>query len=167
MSRCFVCGPGVECYGHALQDIYTASLKPTRSIYIIGSMRNQRVPVVANALRAVGWDAYDDWYSSGPESDDRWQEYECARGRTYLEALNGHHARHVFDVDKHHLDRCDCALMVMPAGKSCHLELGYTAGRGKPAYILLDSNEPDRFEIMPRFATHVFLTLDAVLGDLA
>jgi hypothetical protein len=137
-----------------------------KTIYIIGSMRNPRVPVIANALRAIGWDAYDDWYSSGPESDDRWQEYERARGRSYVEALNGYHAQHVFDIDKHHLDRCSRALMVMPAGKSCHLELGYTIGRGKPGYILLDGAEPERFEIMPRFATRVFGVLDEVLESL-
>lgn len=134
-----------------------------RSIYIIGSMRNPRVPVVANALRAIGWDAYDDWYSSGPESDDKWQEYERARGRSYVEALNGYHAQHVFEIDKRHLDRCSRALLVMPAGKSCHLELGYTIGRGKPGYILLDGAEPERFEIMPRFATGVLHTLDEAI----
>lgn len=137
-----------------------------RSIYVIGSMRNVRVPVVANTLRAAGWDAYDDWYSSGPESDDKWQAYEAARGRTYLEALNGYHAQHVFEVDKHHLDRCERAVLVMPAGTSCHLELGYTVGRGKPGYILLDGYEPKRYEIMPRFATKIFTSLDEMLEHL-
>lgn len=137
-----------------------------RSIYIIGSMRNPRVPEIAQALRVIGWDAFDDWYSSGPESDDRWQAYEAARGRSYRAAAAGHHARNVFNFDKRNLDRCDCALLVMHAGSSGHTEFGYTVGRGKPAYILLDG-EPKRYEIMPpNFATDVFVSVEEMLEAL-
>jgi hypothetical protein len=137
-----------------------------RSIYIIGSMRNPRVPEVAKALREIGWDAFDDWYSSGPESDDKWQEYERARGRTYKEAAAGLHARNAFNFDKWHLDRCDAAVLVMPAGKSAHNEIGYMEGRGKPAYILL-AGEPDRYDIMPpNFATAVFESVEEMLEHL-
>lgn len=136
-----------------------------RSIYIIGSMRNPRVPEVAKALRDASWDAYDDWHSSGPQSDDCWQAYEKSRGRTYREALAGYHAQNVFDLDKRHLDRCSAAVLVLPAGKSGHLELGYMIGRGKFGYILLDG-EPDRYDVMSLFATRIFVDLDEMLEHL-
>lgn len=136
-----------------------------RSIYIIGSMRNPRVPEVAKALRAIGWDAYDDWHSTGPQSDEFWHEYEKSRGRTYREALAGYHAQNVFELDKRHLDRCDATLLVMPAGKSAHLELGYMRGCGKPGYILLDG-EPDRYDIMALFSTKIFATVEEMLEEL-
>ena len=136
-----------------------------RSIYIIGSMRNPRVPEVAKALREIGWDVVDDWYSPGEQTDDKWQEYEKARGRTYAEALAGLHAQHVFAFDKKHLDRCECAVLVAPAGKSAHLELGYTIGRGKPGYILLDG-EPERSDVMALFATKIFVSLEEMLEAL-
>lgn len=136
-----------------------------RSIYVIGSMRNPRVPEVAKALRAIGWDAFDDWYSSGPESDDKWQEYEKARGRTFREALDGHHAQHAFSLDVQHLDRCKAAVLVAPAGRSGHLELGWMLGRGRQGYILLDG-EPERFDIMYNFASKVFVSLDEMLEGL-
>lgn len=136
-----------------------------RSIYVIGSMRNPRIPEVAKALRGVGWDAYDDWHSSGPESDDYWQAYEKHRGRTYREALAGVHAQNVFELDKRHLDRCDACVLVMPCGKSGHLELGYMRGRDKPGYILLDG-EPERFDVMSLFATKIFLSLDEMIEEL-
>ncbi len=136
-----------------------------RSIYVIGSMRNPRVPEIAQALRGLGIEVYDDWHSSGPESDDRWQAYEKARGRTYREALAGYHAQNVFALDKLHLDRCDAALLVLPAGKSGHLELGYTLGRDKPGYILLEG-EPDRFDVMTLFATAIFTSVDEMLAEL-
>ena len=137
----------------------------TSSIYIIGSMRNPRVPVIAKALRDLGYDVFDDWYSVGPEADDKWQEYEKARGRTFTQALAGHHAGHVFALDKKHLDRCTAAVLVAPAGKSAHLELGYMIGSGKQGYILLDG-EPERFDIMYQFATGIASTLDELLTAL-
>lgn len=119
-------------------------------IYVIGSMRNPRVPEVAKLLRAQGWDVFDDWYSSGPEADDKWQEYERDRGRTYLEAINGHHARNVFEYDVIHLAEADVVVLVMPAGRSGHLELGWATGHGTPSFVLFEE-EPDRFDIMYRF----------------
>ncbi len=136
-----------------------------KSIYIIGSMRNPRVTEVAQALRGIGWDAYDDWHSSGPQSDDCWQAYEKARGRSYCQALSGYHARNVFELDKRHLDRCEAALLVLPAGKSGHLELGYMRGCGKPAYILLDG-EPERYDVMSLFASEIFESVDEMLFAL-
>lgn len=127
-----------------------------QNIYIIGSLKNPRIPEIANNLRALGYEVFDDWFSAGPEADDKWQEYETRRGRTYKEALNGFHARDVFTFDKRHLDLCDIAILVMPAGKSGHLELGYCAGRGKRTYILFDQ-EPERYDIMPAFADDVFM----------
>ena len=139
--------------------------KPTRSIYVIGSMRNPRVPEVAKALRAIGWDAFDDWYSPGPETDDRWQAYEKERGRTFREALEGYHAKHAFALDEFHIDRCDAGLLVLPAGKSAHIELGVFRGAGKPRYILMDG-EPERYDLMYRFATQIFMSIDEMVEAL-
>jgi nucleoside 2-deoxyribosyltransferase len=128
-------------------------------VYVIGSLRNPVIPEVAAALRDRGFDAFDDWYAAGPEADDYWKRYEQARGRTYGEALTGYAARHVYEFDKRHIDSADAALMVLPAGKSGHLELGYAIGQGKPGVILLDESQ-DRWDVMYQFAT-------AVTADLA
>ena len=133
-----------------------------KSVYIIGSLRNPNVPAAAQAFRADGWDAFDDWFAAGPEADDWWQKYENARGHGVKEALRGYPARQVFNYDKTHLDRCSFALLVLPAGKSGHLELGYFLGCGKPGYILLDG-EPERYDVMYNFATGVFTSLDEAL----
>jgi len=129
-------------------------------------MRNPRVPEIAQALRAIGWDAFDDWYSPGPETDDRWQAYEKARGRTFREALAGYHARHAFALDEQHIDRCDAGLLVLPAGKSAHIELGVFRGAKKPRYILMDG-EPERFDLMYCYATEIFTSVDEMLKVLA
>lgn len=136
-----------------------------RSIYVIGSLRNPRIPEIAKTLRETGWDAFDDWYSSGPETDDYWQRYEKDRKRSFAAALGGHHARNVFEHDLKHLQRCDVAMLVAPAGKSAHLELGFMIGQGKPSFILLDG-EPERFDVMYNFAKAVFTSLDEALEHL-
>src|SRR5690606_2458400 len=121
-------------------------------LYIIGSLPNPKVTEVASALPKAGFDVFGDWYAAAPDADDAWRDYEKSRGRTYLEALGGYAARHVFDFDKHHLDQADAAVLVAPAGKSAHLELGYMIGRGRPGYILLDP-EVERWDVMYQFAT--------------
>jgi hypothetical protein len=135
------------------------------TIYLIGSLRNPKVPTVADALRKLGHDVFDDWFSAGPEADDWWQKYENARGHTYKEALAGFPAQHVFNFDKKHIERCDVGVLVLPAGKSGHLELGIMIGSGKPGYILLDG-EPERFDVMYSYATEVCTSLTELIVAL-
>jgi hypothetical protein len=128
-------------------------------IYLIGSLRNPRMPRIAGELRSAGYEVYDDWYAAGPEADDHWKAYEINRGRTFTDAMQGHAARHVFFQDKQYLDRADVGVLVLPAGKSGHLELGYLIGRGTRGYILLDDTV-DRWDVMYRFADGVCASVE-------
>ena len=136
-----------------------------KSIYLIGSLRNPQVPVLAEHLRDLGYDVFDDWYAAGPEADDYWQKYETERGHTYAEALQGYAAKHVYNFDLSHLKRCDIGVLLMPAGKSGHLELGYMIGLGKPGYVLFDK-VPDRYDVMYQFASGVFMKTEELVKAL-
>lgn len=125
------------------------------AIYIIGALRNPEVPILANQIENLGIEAFCDWYSPGPDADDFWRDYSKQRGLSYGQALQSYAATHVFEFDKYHLDRCDAAVMLMPAGKSGHLELGYMIGREKPGYILFDE-VPERYDVMVQFADGIF-----------
>ena len=139
---------------------------PTKKlVYVIGSLRNDKIREVAAKLREAGYDAFDEWHAAGKAGDDEWKNYSAARGHGYKEALEGRHAKNVFTYDRAYLDMADAAVMVMPAGKSGHLELGYFSGLGKPGYILFDS-EPDRHDVMPRFAKRVFFSVQEMLVGL-
>lgn len=135
------------------------------SIYLIGSLRNQKVTEVASSLRKEGFDVFDDWMAAGPEADDYWQKYETEKGNNYEEALKGYAAKHVYEFDLFHLNRCDIAVLLLPAGKSGHLELGYFIGRGKPGFILLDKH-PERFDVMYQFASGVYYELESLIKHL-
>lgn len=134
-------------------------------VYILGALKNERIPTYANAIEALGHEVFADWHAPGPEADQFWQKYEAARGRNFLQAINGPHAWNVFNFDKRWLDWCEAGVMVCPAGKSAHLELGYLLGQGKRGYILLNGR-PERWDVMYRFATGVFDNLHDLLEAL-
>ena len=134
-------------------------------IYLIGSLRNPKVLEVGALLRENGLEVFDDWMAAGPTADDSWRDYEKQRGHTYGQALEGLAAKHVFDFDKRHLESSDIAVLLMPAGKSAHIELGYMLGRGKLGFVLFDK-EPERYDVMYKFATGVFSEPKALINAL-
>ena len=134
-------------------------------LYLIGSLRNPELPILGNRIRALGLDVVDDWFGAGKEADDQWMLYEKTRGRHYGEALYGRAARHIFAFDKHHIDTADIGVLMMPAGRSGHLELGYLVGQGKLGFVLFPE-EPERFDCMYQFAQEVFFDQDSLLDAL-
>ena len=134
-------------------------------IYLIGSLRNPEIPKIGNYLRTFGLDIFDDWWSASEDADDWLRDYYKERNFSYKEILHSHAAKHIFAFDKYHLDRADTGLLVMPAGRSGHMELLYMIGQGKPGYVLFDK-EPERVDIMYQFATDVFFDLESLSKEL-
>lgn len=135
-------------------------------LYLMGSLRNPELPLLGNRIRELGIDVVDDWFGAGKEADDQWMLYEKTRGRHYGEALYGRAARHIFAFDKHHIDTADVGVLMLPAGKSGHLELGYLVGKGKLGFVLFPE-EPERFDCMYQFAQGVFFDQDSLLEALS
>lgn len=127
------------------------------------------MPETASQLRISlpEWEIFDDWYSAGPEADDYWKAYEKEKGHGYQEALSGYAAEHVFGFDKSHLDSSSAGVLLLPAGRSGHLELGYLAGRGAfTAIVLTPEYEEDRFDVMYKFADVVTYEIDDIVQRL-
>ena len=123
------------------------------------------MPRVAAQIRAAAFNVFDEWYAAGEFADNSWRDYEKARGHNLPEALKGEAARHVFEFDKKWLIAADAVVLISPAGKSAHIELGWALGQGKPGFVLLD-NDPDRYDVMLMFATGVATTIDELLRML-
>lgn len=134
-------------------------------VYLIGALKNPYVPELGNKIRALGYEVFDDWHAPGPEADDFFDKYRKQRGLNYKDALNSYAAKHIFEFDKSHLGRADIVILLMPAGKSGHLELGYCVGKGKIGYILMDG-EPERVDIMHQFADEIFMNEQDLLDKL-
>jgi len=138
-----------------------------RKVYLIGSLRNPTVPDLGRVLRLAlpQWEVFDDWYAAGPEADDYWRTYSMNRGDDYATALKGYAARNVQTFDAKHLDECTHAVLVLPAGKSGHLELGRCIGAGKRTIIYLDADY-DRWDVMYGLADAVVSTEDDLYKEL-
>lgn len=135
------------------------------NIYLIGSLRNPEIPKVAAKLREAGHYVFDDWFAAGEFADDAWRDYEVNRGHNLRQALDGHAAHHVFEFDKIHLDLADTGVLILPSGKSGHLELGYLIGRGCKSYIVYPS-EPERFDVMYLLADRTLNSLEELISIL-
>lgn len=138
-----------------------------RMIYIIGSLRNKNVPIIGNKLRKLdeNWEIFENWYGSGPHADDCLRDYCKGKGLNYKETLKDPAAVNTYQFDKRHLTRATDVVMVMPCGKSCHLEFGWARGKGKRGYILFDKI-PSRIDIMYQFATNIFFSFDELAEEL-
>lgn len=114
-----------------------------RKVYVASSWRNEHFDGVVEELRAMGHEVYD---FKAPVEAFRWIDI-CPSGaatiETYLTAMKTQAALAGFRLDKDALDWCDTCVMVLPCGRSAHLEAGYVAGQGKHVIFWL---HPDRFE---------------------
>jgi hypothetical protein len=122
-------------------------------IYVASSWRNARQPDVVAALRRIGHKVYDFRNPSGvdhgfhwSEIDERWQTWDA---RSFISHLDHPLAQSGFRKDMDALTAADGVVLVMPCGRSAHLEFGFALGQGKHGAILVDSGEP---ELMYRMA---------------
>lgn len=60
-----------------------------------------------------------------------------------------------FMYDKQQLDLCDAVIMMLPCGRSSHMEAGYAVGMGKKLYIV-GGFEKGEFDVMYGFATGMY-----------
>lgn len=67
-------------------------------------------------------------------------------------------ARAGFNLDRAALDWCDTCVLLLPSGRSAHIEAGYAAGQGKRVIVYL---YPDKFE--PEL---MYLLCSAIVTDL-
>jgi hypothetical protein len=158
--------------------------RPLR-IYVASSWRNEAQPVVVELLREHGFDPYD--FRHPAEGDDgfSWRDVEedvvlaagletgsaiPAKGDDlvpvdrYLEMLEHPAARHGFGRDFDAMRSADVFVLVLPCGRSAHLELGWAIGFGKPTAILLE--DPAEPELMYLLADHLAPTFSSVVDWL-
>jgi hypothetical protein len=116
-------------------------------IYVASSWRNGRQAGVVQALRAAGHDVYDFREPepgvhgfSWSDIDPNWQAWSPEQ---LVEALQHPIAQRSFACDMDALRACDTCVLVMPCGRSAHLELGHAIGAGKRTAVLLEDGEPE------------------------
>lgn len=137
------------------------------NIYVASSWRNDRQPAVVAALREAGHDVYDFRHPKPGNNAFHWTvidpEWEAWDPASFRKALENPVAEEGFCCDMDALDDCDAIVLVMPCGRSAHLEAGYAIGQAKPTIVLLADGEP---ELMYKMADALCIDLDEVLDVL-
>jgi hypothetical protein len=132
-------------------------------IYVASSWRNERQPTVVKSLREAGYEVYDFKEESAAfhwsHIDEDWKKWTPEQFRG---ALRNPFAVVGFTCDFEAMKWATTCVLVMPCGRSAHLEAGWFVGQNKPCIILLADGEP---ELMYKMA-HICVDMDEVLRVL-
>lgn len=139
-------------------------------IYVASSWRNAQQPYVVDRLRLAGHEVYD--FRNPPtgipgfawsQIDFDWKDWSAAE---YRRVITTHPVAALgYVTDMRGMEWADTCVLVLPCGRSAHLEAGWFAGRGKRCIILTrDGEEP---ELMALMASDICVSLDEVLQALA
>jgi hypothetical protein len=135
-----------------------------RRIYVASSWRNQYQPDVVNEIRQLDHEVYD--FRNPPNKaafqwkdiDDGWQTWTMDRYRSLLQSTPD--TAFGFIADYRAMQWADTCVLVLPCGRSAHLEAGYFNGANKRLVIYIpESIEPDLMYLM---ANYICLTMEEV-----
>lgn len=117
-------------------------------IYVASSWRNGHQPHVVKHLESWGCQVYD--FRNPPHGgggfawsdiDPDWLKWTPSQWR---DALRHPAAVHGFQTDLKGMEWADACVLVLPSGRSSHLEAGWFVGKGKPvACFAPEPVEPD------------------------
>lgn len=120
-------------------------MKKPEYVYVASSWRCKIQPAVIEILKAAGISHYD---FKNPEGGTgfHWSEVmpdfkrdlQLANVNEYIKALDHPRSIEGFESDFDAMLRADTFILVLPCGRSAHLELGWAVGAGKRTAILLD-----------------------------
>lgn len=117
-------------------------------VYVASSWRNRLQPAIVEILRGDGHEVYDFRNPPG-KSGFGWEQLDlgdpkCWDAGVFTRALETERAKEGFHEDMEALRDCEACILVLPCGRSAHLELGWAVGAGKLTAILLDDQpEPE------------------------
>lgn len=149
------------------------------NIYVASSWRNMMQQGVVHTLRAARFDVYDFQNPPGGKGF-AWNQVELEHSKSltdttptvldvsdtakYLEALEHPRAVEGFNADFDAMKNADTFVLVLPCGRSAHLELGWAVGAGKRTAVLLD--DPCTPELMYKMVDYLAPSLFDLIGWL-
>ena len=136
-------------------------------LYTASSWRNEKYPNVVKELLRNGHEVYD---FRNANSWFRWEEisedWEYWSNGQFVSALSHPLSKKAFSADFNGMQWADACVLILPCGKSAHIEAGYMKGKGKPLYILLDNWEMTRAELTYSIADGIFGNLPQLVERL-
>lgn len=139
-------------------------------VYVASSWRNPIQPSVVGLLREAGHEVYDFRNPAPGNNGFSWKqcatEENIKNPRAFRDTVLTHPiAQAGFCLDMEALMAADATVLVLPCGRSAHLELGYATGAGQRTIVLLDDpmSEP---ELMYLMNTRLCVNIEEVLEAL-
>lgn len=136
-------------------------------IYVASSWRNIDQGMTVEILRREGFEVYDFKNPEGgtgfawSDIESDWKAWSATR---FTLALDHPIAKRGFRSDMGALAEADACVLVLPCGRSAHLELGYAVGAGKfTAILMLGENEPELMYRMCNVVTDSYRDLTQAL----
>ncbi len=131
-------------------------------IYIASSWKNQKAVIsLAEYLERYGFEVdafcrsndkrYAFHWSELVDNEDDLKNYDA------IEMLADPRTQRAFKEDNKWLNWSDCVIMLLPCGRSSHMEAGYAKGQGKLLYIY-GAFPKGEFDVMYGFADGLFRT---------
>ena len=139
-----------------------------KNVYIASSWRNKNYENVLEYVRQFNVNVYDfkipenafHWSEIDPDWK-KWTSQEMVKALEHPLAIKGY----VSDFSA--LKNCDMLILVMPCGRSAHLEAGFVASKEKPVIVLLADGEPElMYKMLARPFCHCLADLDKHLKIL-
>lgn len=145
------------------------STETKHRIYLASSWRNECQPEVLAALRADGHEVYDFRNPAPGDTGFGWRQIGDRASWTAehfaTHVLDHPIAAHGFGLDMSALEAASACVLLLPCGRSAHLELGYAVGARKLTVVYMPAlDEP---ELMYRMCDYVETTLDGVRRALS
>lgn len=146
------------------------------SVYVASSWRNTLQPEVVARLTAAGLDVYDFRHPAPGDDGFSWKDVggpgALAAGLTpkggdlvpvdtYLQMIAHPRAQEGFDHDMRALTGATTTVLILPCGRSAHLELGYAVGAGQRTAVMLE--DPAEPELMYKMVGLLTADLDELV----
>jgi len=132
------------------------------SIYLASSWRNNHHKDALRLLRTAGHDVYDfkcpDASFHWSQIDEKWETWTTDQ---YQAALDHPLAVAGFEADFSAMNNSKCCVLLLPCGRSAHLEAGFFIGENAPVFVY--SPEACEPELMYKMTEGVFSDLYEIL----
>lgn len=129
-------------------------------IYLASSWKNEDYLLkLTTTLREEGFEVDCFCDSSSGRYVFHWTQFvkheEELQKYDAISFLDDPRTQRAFKEDKAFIDWADVVILILPSGKSAHLEAGYAKGQGKKLYIFGEF-EKGSFDVMYGFADGLF-----------
>jgi len=142
----------------------------SKRIYLASSWRNQLQPTVLSLLRSQGHEVYDFRHPRPDDVGFGWPQLNLGDQKSwdvmaFREALEHPVARRGFKQDYDAMVWADEFCLVLPCGRSAHLEAGWAIGQGKRTSIYIQAlEEPELMYLTGGERTRICASTDEVLS---